>query len=291
MSNSIVLDLNSVYDHTTNSHESFDGNYLEGNSDDDYRYSSDGRDNLEGGSSHDYLEGNSDDDYRYGSDGRDNYHESFDDNYLKGNSGYDYRYSSDGRDNLHGGSGDDYLEGNSDDDYRYGSDGRDKLEGGSSHDYLTGLKDKLTTPIIRFQNTDKPGTYLFVGEQEAASIRQNYKGFKEEGIAFQVAVSKDDPLMQPFYRFKNTEKGREGTYLFAGEQEAASIRSKYKNFVEEGLAFNSYSAGAGGGTADFVRFQNKNLLGTYLFAGSSEASLIKNNPDFTSEGLAFAAKG
>ena len=35
------------------------------------------------------------------------------------------------------------------------------------------LKDKLTTPIIRFQNTDKPGTYLFVGQQEAASIRQN----------------------------------------------------------------------------------------------------------------------
>jgi hypothetical protein len=59
----------------------------------------------------------------------------------------------------------------------------------------TPLKDKLTTPIIRFQNMDKPGTYLFAGEQEAVSIRQNYKGFKEEGLAFQVAVSKDDPLM------------------------------------------------------------------------------------------------
>ncbi|MFM7439371.1 MAG: hypothetical protein ACKO2V_12330, partial [Snowella sp.] len=99
------------------------------------------------------------------------------------------------------------------------------------------LNAKLTTPIIRFQNTDKPGTYLFAGEQEAASIRQNYKGFKEEGLAFQVAVSKDDPLMQPFYRFRNTQKGREGTYLFAGQQEATSIRTNYKNFVEEGLAF------------------------------------------------------
>ena len=64
------------------------------------------------------------------------------------------------------------------------------------------LKDKLTTPIIRFQNTDKPGTYLFVGEQEAVSIRQTYKGFKEEGIAFQVAVNKDDPLIPHFSQIK-----------------------------------------------------------------------------------------
>ena len=160
-------------------------------------------------------------------------------------------------------------------------------------DLLTkpSLSDKLTTPIIRFQNTDKPGTYLFAGEQEAASIRQNYKGFKEEGLAFQVAVSKDDPLMQPFYRFRNTQKGREGTYLFAGQQEAISIRTKYKNFVEEGLAFYAYSAGVGGGTTDFARFQNKGLLGTYLFTGSSETTSVMNNSGFTLEGSAFAAAG
>jgi hypothetical protein len=153
------------------------------------------------------------------------------------------------------------------------------------------LRDKLTTPFIRFQNTDKPGTYLFAGEQEAASIRQNYKGFKEEGIAFQVAVNKDDPLMQPFYRFQNTTKGREGTYLFAGEQEAISIRQNYKNFKEEGLAFYAYSAGVGGGTTDFARFQNKGLPGTYLFTGPSETSSVMNNSGFTLEGSAFAAAG
>ena len=155
----------------------------------------------------------------------------------------------------------------------------------------TPLKDKLTTPIIRFQNMDKPGTYLFAGEQEAVSIRQNYKGFKEEGLAFQVAVSKDDPLMQPFYRFRNTQKGREGTYLFTGQQEAISIRSKFKNFVEEGLAFYAYSAGVGGGTTDFTRFQNKNTLGTYLFTGPSETSSVLTNSGFTVEGSAFAAGG
>ena len=164
------------------------------------------------------------------------------------------------------------------------------ITGTITNDDVASYGSKLTTPIIRFQNTDKPGTYLFVGEQEAASIRQNYKGFKEEGLAFQVAVNKDDPLMQPFYRFQNTTKGQEGTYLFADEKEAISIRQNYKNFKEEGLAFYAYSAGVGGGTTDFTRFQNKNAPGTYLFTGPSETgSVLTNFPGFTLEGSAFAA--
>ena len=97
--------------------------------------------------------------------------------------------------------------------------------------------------------------------------------------------------MQPFYRFRNTEKGREGTYLFAGEQETTSVRSKFKNFVEEGLAFYAYSAGIEAGTTDFARFQNKSLPGTYLFTGPSETSSVRNNPGFTLEGSAFSAVG
>jgi len=155
----------------------------------------------------------------------------------------------------------------------------------------TFLRDKLTTPFIRFQSKDKPGTYLFAGEQEAASIRQNYKNFKEEGLAFQAAVEKTDPLMQPFYRFRNTDIFREGTYLFAGDQEAASIRQNYKNFVEEGFAFYAYSAGVGGGTTDFTRFQNWGLPGTYLFTDLSEISSVLTNPKFVYEGSAFAAAG
>jgi hypothetical protein len=161
-----------------------------------------------------------------------------------------------------------------------------------TNDDLLPPKNQLTTSIIRFQNTDKPGTYLFAGEQEAASIRQNNKNFKEEGLAFQVAVEKTDPLMQGFTRFRNTDKGREGTYLFAGDQEAVSIRQNYKNFVEEGLAFYTYSAGVGGGTTDFARFQNKDLPGTYLFTGPDEtSSVISNYNNFTFEGSAFAAAG
>ena len=151
---------------------------------------------------------------------------------------------------------------------------------------------KLKTSLIRFQNTDKPGTYLFAGEQEAASIRQNNKNFNEEGFAFQVAVSKTDPLMQGFYRFRNTDKSREGTYLFAGEQESASIRQNNKNFIEEGLAFYAYPSGIGGETTiDFTRFQNNSLSGTYLFTGPVETSSLMNNSGFTLEGSAFAAAG
>ncbi len=165
------------------------------------------------------------------------------------------------------------------------------ITGTITNDDAASYGSKLTTPIIRFRNNDKPGTYLFAGEQEAISIRKNNKNFVEEGIAFPVAVSKTDPLMQPFYRFKNTDKGREGTYLFAGEQEAASIRKSYKNFVEEGLAFYAFPAGVGGGTTDFIRFQNKSLPGTYLFTGPSETKSVLTNPGFILEGSAFAAGG
>jgi hypothetical protein len=151
------------------------------------------------------------------------------------------------------------------------------------------LTPPLDTPLFRFQNTCIPGTYLFAGAEEAASIRQNYKNFREEGFAFGVATSQTDPLLQPFYRFQNTSMP--GTYLYAGAQEAASIRQNYRNFYEEGLAFYAYGAGVGLGTA-FNRFQNTSLPGTYLFAGPSETeSILANYPNFHLEGIAFEAGG
>ena len=151
------------------------------------------------------------------------------------------------------------------------------------------LTPPLDTPLFRFQNTSVPGTYLFAGAAESASIHQNYKNFREEGFAFGVATSQADPLLQPFYRFQNTS--RPGTYLYAGEQEAANIRQNYRNFREEGLAFYAYGAGTGLGTT-FNRFQNTDLPGTYLFAGPSETqSILANYPNFRLEGVAFEAAG
>jgi chemotaxis methyl-accepting protein methylase len=153
----------------------------------------------------------------------------------------------------------------------------------NTFDYVK--KTNGLSAIQRFQNSNVPGTYLFAGESEAANIRANFKNFKEEGLAFQVAVEKSDPLMQPLFRFQNSNVP--GTYLFAGESEAANIRANFKNFKEEGLAFYVFGVGSGQGTT-FNRFQNTSMPGTYLFAGPEETvSILANSKNFALEGKAF----
>ncbi|MDJ0744649.1 MAG: peptidylprolyl isomerase [Xenococcaceae cyanobacterium MO_167.B27] len=143
----------------------------------------------------------------------------------------------------------------------------------------------LNTPIYRFQNSDIPGTYLFVAEAERANILENFTNFEEEGLAFRVAVEPGDDLI-PLYRFQSTITP--GTYLLAGEQERASINQDFADsFIEEGLAFYVYGAGSGLGT-DFSRFQNRDRPGTYLFAtGEERANIRENFTNFEDEGIAF----
>jgi ELWxxDGT repeat protein len=144
---------------------------------------------------------------------------------------------------------------------------------------------KLDTKINRFQNTSQPGTFLFAGEAESVNIRNNFKNFKEEGLAFQVGVEKSDPLLQPLFRFQNTSQP--GTFLFVGEAEAVSVRNNFKNFKEEGLAFYVYGASSGIGTT-YNRFQNTSQPGTFLFAGPEESkNILANFKNFVLEGAAF----
>ncbi len=150
--------------------------------------------------------------------------------------------------------------------------------GGNNGDSL------LNTPIYRFQNQDKIGTYLFSGEGESENIRQNFPNFVEEGKAFNVAVTAGDDLIS-FYRFQNSNVP--GTYLYAGESERQSILQNFPNFIEEGKAFYVYAAGSNQGTS-FYRFQNSNAPGTYLFVGEGERqSILQNFPNFIEEGIAF----
>ncbi|NUN64583.1 hypothetical protein HCU40_07420 [Pseudanabaena biceps] len=143
----------------------------------------------------------------------------------------------------------------------------------------------LGTPIQRFQNTALPGTFIFAGASEAANIRANFTNFKEEGFAFNVGNQGSDPLLQPLFRFQNS--AIPGTYLFAGAAEAANIRTNFKNFIEEGIAFSVYSAGSGIGT-QYNRFQNSARPGTFIFASVNEsASILSNNKEFVLEGAAF----
>ncbi len=147
----------------------------------------------------------------------------------------------------------------------------------------------LDTAFFRFQNSNVPGTYLYATGAEAQNIRDNFPVFVEEGVAFNAAIEPNDELI-PLYRFQNNQLP--GTYLFVGEQERISIKEdpNFSNaLTEEGIAFYAYGAGANEETA-FSRFQNSNILGTYLYAAGGEADNIRNNfPGFLEEGVAFEA--
>ena len=159
--------------------------------------------------------------------------------------------------------------------------------GDSSGSYLLELtleENPLTTPITRFQNQARPGTYLFVGPGESQTIRANFPNFTEEGQAFKVSVEPEDDLIR-FNRFQNSNVP--GTYLYAGEAESQTIRTNFPNFIEEGIAFYVYGSSANLGV-DFYRFQNSNVPGTYIFVNEGERqSILANFPNFVEEGVAF----
>ena len=143
----------------------------------------------------------------------------------------------------------------------------------------------LDDQINRFQNSDRPGTFLFAGEGESETIRANFPNFIEEGAAFKVSQEAADGLIR-LNRFQN--KDVPGTYLFATEGESVSIRENFPNFNEEGVAFYVYGADANKGV-DFFRFQSNSTPGTYIFVNEIERdSILANFPnDFTLEGVAF----
>ena len=159
--------------------------------------------------------------------------------------------------------------------------------GESSGGYLLELRvedSPFTTPITRFQNLDRPGTYLFAGPEESQGIRANFPNFFEEGQAFTVATEPRDDLIR-FNRFQNLDIPN--TYLYAGEEESQSIRANFPNFFEEGIAFYAYPATANIGE-DFYRFQNLDVPGTYIFvAGEERQNILANFPNFVEEGVAF----
>lgn len=145
----------------------------------------------------------------------------------------------------------------------------------------------LNKPMYRFRNSDyDTGAYLYAGEIESESIRENYPNFVEEGFAFYVSTTPQDGLIT-FNRFQNLDYP--GSYLYAGETESESIRENYPNFVEEGIAFYAYPQGSQ--MADVIsRFQSNDLLGSYLYTREPETdNVISNYANFNLEGIAFEA--
>ena len=150
--------------------------------------------------------------------------------------------------------------------------------------------DILDTPLIRFQNSALPGTYIYATGAEADNIRVNFTGFIEEGVAFKAAITPDESLI-PLYRFQSNQLP--GSYLYVGDEERNSINADpnlANAFNEEGIAFYVYGAGAGIETP-FSRFQNSAVPGTYLYATGDEANSIRSDfPNFMDEGFAFEAE-
>jgi len=148
----------------------------------------------------------------------------------------------------------------------------------------------LDTSFFRFQNSNVPGTYLYAFGDEAQSIRNNFPGFVEEGVAFNAAIQPDDELI-PLYRFQSNQLP--GTFVFVGEEERNGINANPNlsgSFTEEGIAFYVYGAGSNEETA-FSRFQNSSLPGTFFYASGPEADGIRANfPNFIDEGIAFEAR-
>ncbi|MGK7893355.1 MAG: pre-peptidase C-terminal domain-containing protein [Xenococcus sp. (in: cyanobacteria)] len=180
-----------------------------------------------------------------------------------------------------------YLGVSSSENLTYDPTTADSGVGESSGGYrleLTVKDSPFTTPITRFQNSGRPGTYLFAAPEESQGVRDNFPNFIEEGIAFKVATEPGDSLIR-LNRFQNRDVP--GTYLYAGEAESQGIRANFPNFIEEGIAFYVYDGGADIGE-DFYRFQNLDVPGTYIFvAGEERLNILANFPNFEEEGIAF----
>ncbi len=147
------------------------------------------------------------------------------------------------------------------------------------------LEAALDTNINRFQNSDIPGTFIFAGEAESASIRSSFPQFAEEGVAFRVADEEAEGFI-PIFRFQSVNTP--GTFLFVEEAERQSVNANFSaDFTEEGLAFFVLPATSIIGET-FFRFQNSDRPGTFLFAGEQESISIRANfPQFIEEGAAF----
>ena len=108
-------------------------------------------------------------------------------------------------------------------------------------------------------------------------------------ITVSVNNENDLPILEDtLTRFQNSNV--RGTYLFAGEEEAQSVRRDFSPpFVEEGEAFK-VSLTEDDDLVRFNRFQNNDVQGTFLFATEEESVRIRQDfPQFEEEGIAFYA--
>ena len=126
-----------------------------------------------------------------------------------------------------------------------------ELEGDGNAAFQASIvEDDDLLPFYRLRSLDVPGTYLFVGEQEYDAIfdedsEQQDKWLPEgldaagEDIADFYLYGAGAEEGTQFNRFRNNNNG---TYLFAGPEETASINNDPNlsaTFTDQGVAFES----------------------------------------------------
>ncbi len=77
---------------------------------------------------------------------------------------------------------------NTSNDNNSGEDNTNTNNGNSDGGDVTISEDLLETNVFRFQNSDRPGTYLFAGPEESATIESNFPNFIKEGSAFEFSI-------------------------------------------------------------------------------------------------------
>ena len=141
----------------------------------------------------------------------------------------------------------------------------------------------------------KANTEYIIGVNGKSDRAREYDPVTGEGAApgipgsYTLSITDSILLDTTINRFQNRD--RQGTYLFANEQESIIIRRDFPNFIEEGQAFK-VAVEPGDDLIQLNRFQNEDVPGTYLFADEAESVNIRRNfPNFIEEGVAFYVYG
>ena len=276
-----------------------DGDLINGFNGDDQISGLNGEDFIWGGRGNDVIEGNDHDDEVFGGPGDDN---------VSGNAGHD---------RVFGGTGDDQLFGNTGNDLLRGGIGNDILTGGERIDYFVLAPGEGTDTITDFEvNVDQlllenglvvealsisqsgDNTLIeFNGETLAILNNVNSADINpDETFTFVQAEHHHDDETFSLFRFQDTiDTSR---YLYVGAEEAESIGLNYPQFVNQGFAFEVFSAGINPDENDTLmamyRLRNEQT-GYYLYVNEGEKESIFGDESlstiFDLEGLAFYAHG
>lgn len=303
--------------HNDSSHSSTEMAFLKGSDDVDMIDGTTNQDMINGFNGNDQISGKEDSDYIWGGFGDDVINGDNGDDEIYGGPDNDILSGNAGHDRVFGGTGNDQLFGNTGNDLLRGGIGNDILTGGERIDYFVLAPGEGTDTITDFEvNVDQlllenglvvealsisqsgDNTLIeFNGETLAILNNVNSADINpDETFTFVQAEHHHDDETFSLFRFQDTiDTSR---YLYVGAEEAESIGLNYPQFVNQGFAFEVFSAGINPDENDTLmamyRLRNEQT-GYYLYVNEGEKDSIFADESlstiFDLEGLAFYAHG